>query len=235
MSTPGPADIAADVAGVRDAHAALVSSLVGLDDATARAPSRLAGWSVGHVLTHLARNAESFVRVLSDAAGGRVGVQYPGGQASRDADIEAGSTRSASELLDDLSATDADLEAALDGTSEEIWATGRARRGELETPVAFLPLRRLQEVEIHRVDLGLGYEPEDWPDRFVARETALVLGGLAHRLPPGVAVELVVDAGPPALYGDGSETVRVARPAREVLEWLVGRSSDPALPVLGPW
>ncbi|MGH9105508.1 MAG: maleylpyruvate isomerase N-terminal domain-containing protein [Acidimicrobiales bacterium] len=41
-----------------------------LTDERVRAPSRLPGWSVGHVLAHLARNAEGYARRLEGALEG---------------------------------------------------------------------------------------------------------------------------------------------------------------------
>ena len=53
-------------------------------------PSLLPDWTVGHVLTHLARNADSMDRVLEAAERGDVVERYAGGGAGRDAEIEAG-------------------------------------------------------------------------------------------------------------------------------------------------
>ncbi len=235
MTAPAPDELVADISSVADAHRALAASLDGLDDATARRASRLPGWSVGHVLAHLARNAESLVRVLDDAAHGLVGVQYPAGWASRDADIETGSGRSAPELRREVAATSAALEVALAETSPGAWASGRAMRAGVEVPLSLLPLRRLQEVEIHRVDLGLGYEPADWDDRFVERQLGLLLPSLADRLPPEVTVELAIDDRPPVRFGTGQRPTGVRRSGRAVLHWLVGRSDDPMLPRLAGW
>ncbi len=44
-----------------------------------RGPSLLPEWSDGHVLTHLARNADSVVRRMEGAARGELVDQYPGG------------------------------------------------------------------------------------------------------------------------------------------------------------
>ncbi len=52
----GPAGQA--LARLAAATAGLVAGLDGLGEAEARAASRLPGWTRGHVLTHLARNAE---------------------------------------------------------------------------------------------------------------------------------------------------------------------------------
>lgn len=43
----------------REAQERLLLRVAGLDDGAMRAPSRLPGWTVGHVLTHLARNADA--------------------------------------------------------------------------------------------------------------------------------------------------------------------------------
>ena len=63
---------AAWVAGCLAAQDGLLAALRDLDDAAARRPSLLPGWSVGHVLTHIARNADSVVWRLEGAAAGEV-------------------------------------------------------------------------------------------------------------------------------------------------------------------
>ncbi len=65
------AELAVVLAGCRASHARLLDTVDGLDEAGVRAPSLLAGWTVGHVLTHLARNADSHTRMLGAALAGR--------------------------------------------------------------------------------------------------------------------------------------------------------------------
>jgi maleylpyruvate isomerase len=60
------------IEGCLAAQASLDAALGGLDDATARSPSLLPDWSVGHVLTHIARNADSVVWRLEGAALGEL-------------------------------------------------------------------------------------------------------------------------------------------------------------------
>src|SRR4051794_11621167 len=48
------------LAGVTESHRRLFADIDGLTDAQARAASNLPDWTVGHVLTHIARNADSF-------------------------------------------------------------------------------------------------------------------------------------------------------------------------------
>src|SRR4051794_4551344 len=72
-----------------------------LDDAAAAGPSLCPGWTRGHVLTHLARNADGLLNVAHSAVTGVLVPMYESAEA-RNADIEAGAGRSARELADDL-------------------------------------------------------------------------------------------------------------------------------------
>jgi maleylpyruvate isomerase len=57
-----------DIDGIRDADAKLLDTIRGLDDDDVRRPSLLPNWTVGHVLTHIARNGDSVVRRLNGCA-----------------------------------------------------------------------------------------------------------------------------------------------------------------------
>src|SRR5690349_6033119 len=87
---------------LQQAHVRLFERIEGLQDDDLRQPSGLPGWSVGHVLAHLARNADSVVRRLDGAARDEVVDQYPGGAAGRAAEIDAGAGRAAAELVADV-------------------------------------------------------------------------------------------------------------------------------------
>src|ERR671930_1390843 len=80
-----------------DGQQRIEESVAVLTDAQARAPSGLPGWSRGHVLTHLARNADALVNLLTWARTGVETPMYASGE-QRNADIEAGAGRSAEEL-----------------------------------------------------------------------------------------------------------------------------------------
>jgi maleylpyruvate isomerase len=158
-----------EIAGIERAHADVAASIADLTDEVARRPSRLPGWSVGHVLTHLARNADSVVRRLEGAAAGHVLDQYAGGAEGRARDIEAGSARPAAELVADVLATNHAVEAALAGFPEEGWDRLTRSVSGSEEPVDAVAFSRWREVEVHHVDLGLGYTPAQWPDDLVER------------------------------------------------------------------
>ena len=101
-----------DIARVREAHQALVDHLVAMSGgsgADAALPSLLPDWTRGHVLTHIARNADSFVRPLRRPAG-RGGHAVRRRFRGRNADIEAGATRDWAALVDDVRSSAAALE-----------------------------------------------------------------------------------------------------------------------------
>lgn len=223
---------------VRASHARLAEALAGLTDAQARKASALPGWSVGHVLTHLSRNADSHVRMLEAAAAGEVADQYAGGAAGRAADIEAGAGRPAAELVADVVASADRLEAEWEATTEQTWATGRGRATSGVWPLAELPFRRWREVELHHVDLGLAYRPGDWPEGYVEAEWAHALAELSGRLGPGTALALkATDTGGRWVVPlGGAEPTPLVGERRALLAWLVGRAPAPALaPAIAPW
>lgn len=196
------------IRGCTAAHRRLEGTLRALDDAALRLPSELPGWTVGHVLTHLARNAESHLRILDAALEGRAVEQYPGGHEQRSADIEAGSSRSAVAIREDVTATASALEAAWGRMTAEAWQEHGLAQGE-PWPCRALPFHRWREVELHHADLGLGYVPGDWPDDYVDLELPLALRALPERL--------------------------AGEDARRVLAWLVGRAGQPAGLDLASW
>ena len=199
--------------GAVAAHARLLahaSASVGGPGDAAR-PSLLPGWTVGHVLTHLARNADSHAYLLVEAAGGRIGDQYPGGIEQRAGDIGAGAGRSIGDIVDDLRASCARLEAGWAIAPPEVWEHGRARAGggAVEMAVHELPFRRWREVEVHHADLGLpGFGPDDWSSGYIRRELDRQLMAWRASQPMGMG-------GLPAAANS-------LAPARR-LAWLLGR------------
>ncbi len=71
---------------------------------------------------------------------------------------------------------------AIDALPDDRWdRVGRASA--LRTMQGFLWMRR-REVEVHHVDLDLGYEPSDWPVSFVAAALDECFATLAGRAAP---------------------------------------------------
>ncbi|MHB9850350.1 maleylpyruvate isomerase family mycothiol-dependent enzyme [Streptomyces krungchingensis] len=214
-----------DLASVRDATERLLTAATKLDNASAAEPSRLPGWSRGHVLAHLARNADALVNVLE----GR--PMYASGDA-RDADIERDAPRPVDAQLADVRASAARFQDA--GAVPADWSrTVELRNGVTDT-AARVPFRRWIEVELHHVDLGIGYELEDLPEDFVAREIAFLTD--RFRGHPEVPATRLTDGTRAwstgrAAQGDPGITVTGAAPA--LLGWLAGRRDGAGLTVGG--
>jgi len=207
-----------DLAGVAEAQARFSAAIEGLSDADARRPSRLDGWTVGHVLTHVARNADSHVRRAEAAARAETVDQYPGGFEGRAAEIDAGAGRPARQIVEDVRTSAGRLDAAWRQVPPAAWDVVSRDVGGTERPLRSLPARRWQELEVHLVDLDLAVTYREWPDAFVGRFLPVMRP----------------TAGPRLAEGDGLPR-RGALDEREELAWLYGRLVRPDLPELAPW
>ncbi len=194
-------------------------------DADVRQPSLLPNWTRGHVLTHVARNAESITRAISGALRGEVVPRYPGGRAGRDADIEAGATRGVHELAADVR----DSAQRLDQVFE---AVGAAAGWELPTEdlsVGEYVFARWREVEIHRVDLAGAYTADKWPADFVAYLLPEAAARQCAQATTPMQITVTAERSlVPALAGQGwtvgdGDRVEVAGPDWALLAWLIGR------------
>ena len=210
---------------VEQATEALLRTAGGLDDAAVTEPSALPGWTVGHVLTHVARNADALTNLLTWA---RTGVETPA-YASPDArreGIEAGCRRPLAEQVDDVRAAHerfADATAAMPAAA---WAF------QLPPPVgqsaAAVPWTRLREVQVHHVDLGRDYTPADWPDAFALRLLREIAVSPPAGTPAMVLHPLTVEHS--LTIGDGNGPV-VSGSARDLVAWLCGRGGSTDLTV----
>ncbi|MFJ9727312.1 maleylpyruvate isomerase family mycothiol-dependent enzyme [Streptomyces sp. NPDC101209] len=213
-----------DLASVRDATDRLLTAAAELDNASVAEPSRLPGWTRGHVLAHLARNADALVNVLE----GR--PMYVSGEA-RDADIERDAPRPLPAQLADLRESADRFQAA--GAAPADWSRTVELRNGVTDSASRVPFRRWAEVELHHVDLGIGYELEHLPEPFTEREIVF----LADRFSGHPDV-------PPTRLTDGTRAWRTGReaadaeitvtgPAPELLGWLAGRRDGSGLTVRG--
>jgi len=193
VTVAGGADPAVLVEACAAAHAALLADVTGLGDAVARRRSRLPGWSVGHVLTHLARNADSVVWRLEGAARGELRDQYPGGLEQRGREIEAGAGRPAAELVRDVAATASAVERVMTDLPAAAWdAPSRTSRGVVESS-RDAALARWREVVVHHGDLGLA--PVPFPPALVAAWLPRELPRLAERTDPDALLAWVIGRG----------------------------------------
>ena len=218
---------------VHAAHRRLAASLVGVTDAQVRRPSLLPDWTVGHVLAHVALNAEAFVRVANDVASGRFGVMYPGGPEGRNADIQKFSEGSADELRAHLESAFAAFELAWDAVPPEALDLefGTAP-GNPAATARMVPSLRLREVEVHHADAGLQtFTYHDWSDGYVDLDLPVQLASLPARL--GHGASFVDEAGVTHLSGElDSEVEPIATTRRDLLAWMLNRAAPPELPLL---
>jgi len=207
----------------------LLATASALTDEQARAASLLPGWSRGHVLTHIARNADGLRNLLIWAHTGVVTPQYRDAQARND-EIEAGSGRPARELAADAAqsaARFAEQAAQLAGDDWQVMVSGLAGPAH---PAWVVLHRRLNETEFHHVDLDVGYRPADWPDWFVAGQLDFMTARFAED--GDAPAVLVTDSGTGRTYRTGANPeVTVTGPGSEVLAWLTGRGGGAGLAV----
>ena len=228
---------------VRQATERLDHVVAGLGEDTVHRPSLLPGWSRAHVVTHLARNADALVNLLTWA---RTGVEHPmyASSADRDADIEEGADRLAQVLVEDLRAASDRFMAAATALPGSAWSASVTGRLPTPIPAANLPSMRLHEVWVHLVDLDAGFTFADVPDDHLEHLVAEAVSRHVNR-PDGKRVRLTVE-----LPGDrervwdlvnGRDDPRhdVSGGAAAVIAWLTGRSDGSGLrgdvPVLPAW
>jgi maleylpyruvate isomerase len=193
----------------REAQARLMDRVAELTDDDVSTASHLPGWTVGHVLTHLARNADAHARRLVGSLRGLDVPKYGNGQEQRSAEIETGAHRSASDIIADLATSLSHLEEVFTRCAAAGWPNGHFLGGG-DYGVAACPAHRLREVEMHHVDLGLRYTPLDWPDEYVAWDLPVLLASVPERI--------------------GSSSER-----RRFMAWLAGRGPLKGVPTLDAW
>jgi maleylpyruvate isomerase len=243
-SLADPAARAAELASRVDAATArLLRTAASITDEQAREPSRLPDWTRGHVLAHLAGNAGGLRNLLIWARTGVERPQYASAEA-RDRGIEEGSGRPAAELLDALETSAAAFAAEAAVLNDADWTAQVRGMGGRPHPAWYTLWRRLTEVEFHHVDLGAGYDPDQWPEEFAVQSLEGVTAELSRPDCPA-AVLVAADSGQTHRIGPaGAEpSAQISGPTRALLAWLTGRSSgagltaEPAgpLPSLPAW
>jgi hypothetical protein len=119
-------------------------------------------------------------------------------------------------LIDDVKRSAEAVVSAWRSAPVDVWTAISRDVSGRERPLYELPARRWQEVEIHLVDLGIGFSYRDWTDEFVAAWLPQVRARMADRLPRGFAFPQFEDR-------------------RDELAWLYGRLQRKDLPTLPPW
>lgn len=243
------AGLAERIEQVRDAERRLLAGLDGLPDSDVKRPSLCPGWTVGHLLTHVARSADALRRAVDGAWRGELVPMYASAEA-READIEAGAGRPAAELARDIEGAAERLHQSWAAAVPGGWDRAVPHRVLGQIPVRDTVALRWFEVEIHHVDADRGYRPADWPPPFVSRLVRQVVPTVAGRLPYGVSLGLRAtdserrwSCDAPGAVGRGDQ-VTVSGPSWAIGAWLIGRPGAAAgslsvtggdLPLLAPW
>jgi maleylpyruvate isomerase len=225
------------------ATARLVRSVAGLPLDEVGRPSNLPSWSRGHVLTHLARQADGLRNYLLGARIGRT-IRMYASITARDVDIEFGAMRPAQNVADDVIKSSTDFVTDAQAMPAEIWRrmAVHARRSDDGPliPVAAILQTRLAEVEIHHVDLNWDYSFEDSPPDVLDVLISRYMGRLADD--GQVFTCRASDLGTSWSAGDVTDAPVISGPAHALIAWLTRRSeglelaSNPVadLPVLPP-
>lgn len=137
-----------------DATQQLLGDTIQIDEDAWQSPSLVPGWTKAHVAAHLARDADSFRHLVEAALSGTPPV-VPSDAARRD-EIERGSEQTGLELQIDLDTSSQKLALAFTAVPDDQWDLP-VMSAAFSRPLRLLPLIRLNEVVMHRVDLGQGF------------------------------------------------------------------------------
>jgi maleylpyruvate isomerase len=198
-----------------DGEAVVAGHVDRLTDADLAADSGLPGWSRGHVVAHLARNADALVNLLTWARTGDETPMYPS-QEARDAGIAATAALPPAELRADYVAACERLAHAVETMPAEAWTAHVRTRQGAAMPASEVPWMRAKEVWVHGVDLRAGLTFPDLPTDFCTALVDDVLGAFAGRgqTPDVTVVATDVDR----TWGDGAP--RIEGPVAAVAAWL---------------
>lgn len=163
----------------RGAHRTFIAALAPLSDDDFRMPSLLPGYSRGHVVAHVMNKSKAHVWLFGGPPVAEVRRLHPDGY---DADLaaDAGAHRSAPELRADVERSFEQLETAWDALDDSMWDWQGIMTAGPRT-MAEIVAHHFRNVEVHHVDLGIGYRPSDWPEFFVEEELAKRLRALPDR------------------------------------------------------
>ncbi len=229
-------DRADSLAWAADGAAHLRGLMVRMGDDAFRAPSLLPGWTRAHVLTHVARNADAMINLVTWAKTGERTPAYPSRE-RRDADIEAGATRDPEEIRADVVDSSDRLADAVRTMTEQAWAAEVESPQGIRFPAAVIPWSRAREVWIHAVDLDVGASFADMPPPMLTVLITDVAAGLSTRpgcprmelQDTGTGTTVEAGPGPDGPDGPAGDLGTVRGPAADLVAWLLGRSKGTGL------
>lgn len=220
-----------------DEFLSLVDSLADGDFAR---PSALPGWTVAHVVAHVAYNASALSRLVQWARTGEENRMYASVDA-RNAEIEQGAALRPDELRALAHSADERLRSGLAELPGERWQAEVLTAQGRTVPATEIPWMRTREVWIHGVDLGAGATYAGFPADLV---DALIDDLVAWRGKRGDEPALLLRPTDRdrtwEIPGEGAEPVVVTGEAAALSAWLTGRggdvsAEDGSVPDLGRW
>jgi maleylpyruvate isomerase len=222
------------IAELPSANRRLLDTVTQLPDDSVLRPSLLPGWSVGHVLSHIARNADALVNLCDWA---RTGVRKPmyASVEAREADIAEGAARPIPEQVQDIADAEARLLERFEDLPAAAWAAEVSwPSGALRT-ASQVVTARLNELEVHHVDLGLGYTLTDIP----VESRDVLLTYTTSRWPSGFPVVLRSTDSPWVSPEHPADARILTGDSAALLSWVLGRSDGSELggdvPQAPPW
>jgi maleylpyruvate isomerase len=212
---------------VTSATARLLGDTIAVGDEDWLRPSRLPGWSRGHVASHIARQADGMVRLTEWARTGQRQDMYASAE-QREADINAGAGRSGLELQIDLDTSAGRLDQAFDTLDAAAWDAVVELRSGTKVPGRMLPLARLSEVVVHHVDLDIGFEVDHIED--TTAEWLLEWCAFRVRAKEDFPrLDLTSESGFTTSLGNAGEPTAVRGTSPNLLGWVMGRVDDSAV------
>ncbi|PAZ10632.1 maleylpyruvate isomerase [Streptomyces sp. SA15] len=191
-------------------------------------PSALPGWTRGHLLTHLARNADALVNLLTWA---RTGIRTPmyASPDQRATDIEAGAGRPLAEQQTDVRESAARFRKAAEALSAGAWSAMVVSGQGRDIPASEVPWLRAREVWIHLIDLDVGAGMDILPPDFAWALVRDVAGWMSARVEPGIGAELTAEGHGTVVLGTPSPGRTVTGPPYALAAWLTGRGGTEEL------
>jgi len=220
-------EVEALIAGAEAETRRLLEDVRRLGDDDVRSSSSLPGWTRGHVLTHLARNADAQARLLAGALRDERVEQYQGGLVGRAAEIEERAHRPARALRQDVEQSAERLRSIWQLMSVDTWERPAAGAIAGERPAWATVWARWSEVSIHHVDLAIGYTPSHWSLEFVDRVIRRSLPRTKSRLIADEGISITAPDLGLSWESSPSPGIQVQGPSYAIVAWLAGRT--------GPW
>lgn len=199
----------------------LLATVDSLSESEMAGPSRHPGWTLGHVVTHLARNADALSNLIDWAVSGEETAGYES-EESRDKEIEEGASRHYREIKKDLREASDRFASKVHLLRGDL-ATEEVRLLDHTIEARDLVALREYEVIIHHYDLGTVWTIEEADPEAQLDALEMAVGLFSDRDDvPGISIR-TVEGEEFELAGGGTE-VRGERGG--VVEWLVRGVTD---------